>query len=84
MLANTEVLTIFIIDGAAGFVTIEVRRGNDEVGDIIGKETLAIEAARIALWQHKGLANIPFCIDMTEIGTCIEPVVATRTKQQPS
>ena len=65
-------------------MTIEVRRCNDEVGNIIGKEASAIEAARIALWQHKGLADIPFGIDVTEVGTGVEPVVATGTKQQPS
>lgn len=83
-LANAKVLAVIIIDETTGFVTIEVRRTDDEIGYIEGHETVAIEAARMALGQHEGLADNALGIDVTEIGPCEEAVVATRTEHQPA
>ena len=83
-LANAKVLAVIIIDEATGFMTIEVRRTDDKIGHIEGHETVAIEVARMALWQHEGLADNALGIDVTEIGPCEEAVVATRTEHQPA
>ena len=76
-LANAKVLAVFIVDDATGFVTIEVRRTDDEIGHIEGHETVAIESARVSLGQHEGLADSAFFIDVTEIGPCEEAIVTT-------
>ena len=56
-------------------MTIKVCRGNDKVGRVEGQETLAIETAWIALWQHEGFADTSLDINVTEIGTRIETVI---------
>ena len=58
-------------------------RTDDELGDVEGEETVTIEAARIALRQHEGLGGDAVGIDVTEIGTRIETVVATGTEYEP-
>ena len=58
-------------------MTIEASWTNDEIGYIEGKETVAIKAAWIALRQHKGLADVPFGINMTEIRSCKETIIPT-------
>ena len=74
---HTKVLAIFIVDDTTGLVAIEASRPCNEIGHIEGKETLAIETLRILLRQHKGFADIAFCINVTEIGSRIETIVAT-------
>ena len=81
---HTEVRTRFIVDGTAGFPAIETSGAGDEIGYIERKKTFAVETARISLWQHKCLGGIPFRIDMTEIGSSVETVVATRTEYEPT
>ena len=63
--------------------TIEAGGGDDELGHIEGQETVAIETAWIALRQHEGLADPALGIDVTEIGSREETVVATGTEYQP-
>ena len=84
LLAYANVFTGIIIDDTAGLMTIEASRANDEFGHIEGKETFAVETAWITLWQHKGFGNGALGIDMTEIGPCEEPIVATGTKHEPA
>ena len=67
---------IFIINHTTCLICIKTCRGNDEIGYVEREETLAIEASRIMLWQHKCLADCAIGIDMTEIGACVETVVA--------
>lgn len=74
---NPKVLSVVIIDETTGFMTVKAGWSYDEIRHIKGKETVAIETARIALRQHKGLADMPLGIDMTEIGSCEETVIAT-------
>ena len=57
-------------------MTIKASRAYDEIGDVERKETFAIETARISLRQHKGLADNALGINMTEIGSRKEAVVA--------
>ena len=73
---HTEILSIIIVNKMTGIMAVEASGGNDEIGYIEGQETIAIETARIALGQHKGLADIALSIDMTEIGASEETVVA--------
>ena len=77
LFAHAEVLAGLIVDEAAGLMTIEMSRGDDEFGHIERKETLAIETARISLWQHEGLGHLSLGIDVAEIGPGEEAVVAT-------
>ena len=72
------------VDGAGGLMTVETGGGGDEIGDIEGEETLTIETTGIALRQHEGLADITLGIDVTEIGTGEESVVATGTQDEPT
>ena len=65
-------------------MTVETSGGGDEVGDIEGEETLTIETTRIALGQHKGFADLPLGIDVAEIGTGEEAIVATGTQDEPT
>ena len=81
---NVKILAILIIDNLTGFISIETSRTNNEFGHIERKETLAIETTRITLWQHKRLGDVPLGIDVTEIGSCEETVVTTRTKHYPA
>ena len=84
LLAYAKVLSVFIIDESAGLVSIEMSRANDEIGYIEGKETSAIKTPRISLWQHKGLADSPLGINMTEIGPCEQTVITTGTEYEPT
>ena len=72
------------VDGTGGLMTVETGGGGDEIGDIEGEETLTIETTGIALRQHEGLADITLGIDVTEIGTGEESVVATGTEDEPT
>ena len=83
-LAHAKVLTIVIVNDTTGMMTIEVGWSNDEIGHIKGEKAFAIETARIALGQHKGLADRPIGIDMAEIGTRKKAVVTTGTQHQPT
>ena len=82
--AHAEVLSVFIVDHATGLMPIETSRTNDEIRHVEGKESFAIETAWISLRKHEGLTDNPLGIDVTEIGTCEEPVVTTRTKHHPA
>ena len=81
---NVKILAILIIDNPTCSITVEVGGPDDKFGHIEREETLAIETARIALRQHKGLANAPVCINMTEIRTRIETVISTGTQHEPT
>ena len=65
-------------------MAIKVRGRYDEVGPIEGEETVAIEAAWIALRQHKGLADNTFGIDVTDIGSRKKTIIATGTQHEPT
>ena len=82
--AHAKVFAGGIVDDAAGVTTIKTSRGDNELGDVKGQETVAIETTGIALRQHKGLADNSLGIDMTEIGTCKKAVVATGTQDKPT
>ena len=84
LFAHAKVLAGFIVDDTAGLITVELGWANDKIGHIEGKETFAVETARVALRQHKGFADIPLGIDVTEIGPCEQPIVATGTKHEPT
>ena len=73
---HTEFFTIFFVDYPTCLMGIELDRGNGEIGHVKRKETVALETARILLWQHKRLAYYAIGIDMAEIRACIETVVA--------
>ena len=81
---HAKVLTRFMIDDTTGLMTIEVSGANNEFRHIEGQETLAIETARITLRQHKGLGDSPLVINMTEIGSREETVIATGTQHHPA
>ena len=81
---HTEVLARFIVDDTAGFMTIEASGANDEIGHIEGIETVAIETTRIALRQHKGLADNALGIDMAKIGAREKAVVTTGAEHEPA
>ena len=78
-LAHAKVLAGLIVDDTTGLGTVEAGRGDDEIGHIEGKKTLAIEATGVALRQHKGLGDSSLSIDVTEIWACKKTVIATRT-----
>ena len=84
LFAHAKVLARLVVDDAAGLMTVETRGCNDEIGHVIRQETLTIEAAWISLRQHEGLADCPLGIDVAEIGSRIEAVVAARTQHHPS
>ena len=81
---HAKVLTGFIIDKTAGVMTIEVSRTDDEIRHIEGEETFAIETAGIPLRQHKGLSDNALVVNVTEIGSCEEPIIATGTQHEPA
>ena len=83
-LAHTKVRARITIDDATGLRTVEVRRTNDEIGDVEGQEAVAVETARVSLGQHKGLSNMALCIDMTEIGSREETIVTTGAEHEPA
>ena len=74
--SHTKVLAIGIVDDATGFLTIKMSGADDELGHVERKETVAIETARVSLGQHECLADSALGIDVTEIGSCEESVVA--------
>ena len=82
--AHAERLARIIVNKSAGLLTIETRGGDDEIGYVEGQETVAIKTTGIALGQHKSLADNALGINVTEIGTRKEPIVATRTQQEPA
>lgn len=82
--SHTKVLTGVAVDDVAGFTAVEVRRGDDEIGDVEGQETVAVELARMALRQHKGLGDRPLGIDVTEIGTREKTIVAAGAEHKPA
>ena len=65
-------------------MTVEVRGASDEIGHIVGLETLAIKTARISLRQHKGFADSAIGSNMTEIGPSVKAIVATRAEHEPA
>ena len=77
VLAHAEVLAVLVVDETTGLLAIEARWGYDEVGNIEGKETVAVETARILLRQHECLACNALSIYMTEIRPREETVVTT-------
>ena len=81
---HTEILTGIAIDDTAGLTAVEVYGGCDELRHIEGEETVAVELSRIALRQHKGLGNGATGIDVTEIRSREETVVASGTQNKPA
>ena len=77
LLTHTKVLARIVVDDATSLLTIEASWTDDELRHIERKETVTIETARILLWQHKRLAYIALCIDMTEIRARDEAIVTT-------
>ena len=65
-------------------MTIKMSGRDDEIGHIERQETIPIETTGIALGQHKGLADNALSINVTEIGSREEPVVATRAEHKPA
>ena len=84
VLTHAKVLAGIIVDDTAGPTAVEMCGGNDELGYVERKETLPVKTPRIPLWQHKGLADVPLSIDVTEIGPCEKSVIATGTEHKPS
>ena len=84
VLTHAKVLAGIIVDDTAGPTAVEMCGGNDELGYVEGQETVAVELAGIALRQHKGLADAAVGIDVTEIGTGEESVVAAGTDDEPA
>ena len=48
VLAYAKVGARITIDDATGLRTVEVRRTNDEIGDVEGQEAVAVETARVS------------------------------------
>ena len=65
-------------------MAIEASGAGDEVRHVKRQETVAIETARIALRQHKGLGGNAVSINVTEIGAGIKAVVASGTEYEPT
>ena len=84
LLTYGEGCTGGVVDDACGMAAVEARGGDDEFGDVERQEAVAIELAGIALRQHEGLADAAVGIDVTEIGTCEESVVAAGTDDEPA
>ena len=82
--AHAKRLAGIVVDESAGLGTIETSGCDDEIGHIEGEETVAIETAWIALGQHKGLADAALRIDVTEIRSREETIVATGTQEEPA
>ena len=82
--SHTKVLASVVVDKPTGLLAIEAGGRNDEVGHVEREETVAIETARIALRQHECFGDTPFGIDMTEIRTREETVVAAGTEYEPT
>ena len=76
LLAHAKVLAVFIVDDATGFMTVKIGWANDKIGHVERKESFTIETAWISLRQHECLADISLCIDVTEIWSREETVVA--------
>ena len=81
---HAEVLARVIVDEADGLMSIEAGGGNDELGHVEGEETVAIETARVALWQHESLRDNTVGVDVTEIRTGEEAVVTTGAEHEPA
>ena len=84
LLAHTEVGSRLVVDDAARFATVKMCWPYDEIGNVVRKEALKIETARIALGKHEGLANSPVVINVAEIGAREEAIVATGTEDEPA
>ena len=82
--AHAKRLARIIVNKSAGLLTIETRGGDDEIRHVEGQETVAIETTGITLGQHKSLADNALGINVTEIGTRKETIVATGTQQEPA
>ena len=80
--AHAKALTRLVANDTAGLIAIEASRASYEIWHIEGKKALAIETARISLGQHKGLTDISFCIDVTEVGSCVETVITAGAKHE--
>ncbi len=65
-------------------MAVELRGSSDEIGHVVGKETLAIETAWILLGEHEGLGDGTLGIDVAEIGPREETVVATGAEHEPA
>ena len=74
-LPHTKIFAIGVVDCFAGLMTVKTCGSCYEVGHVEREETLAIEPARVALWQHESLGDMPFGIYMAEIRTCVEAVI---------
>ena len=77
-------LARFIVDNPTYIIGVEMSGSNDEIGHIKREETLAIETSGITLWQHECLAGIALGINVAEIRTGVESVIATGTEYQPA
>ena len=83
-LADGEVAAGGGVDDAGGLAAVEAGGGDDELGDVEGEETVAVELAGMALGEHEGLADAAVSVDVTEIGTGEESVVAAGTEHEPA
>ena len=81
---HAEVFARFIVDDTTGFMTIKASWSNDEIGNIEGKETVAVETTRTSLRQHEGLGDNAIGIDVTEIKARKKTIVATGTQHEPA
>ena len=58
------------------FTTVEACRTDDELRYVEGKESVPVEVSRVPLGQHEGLGDIPPVVNVAEVGSREEPVVA--------
>ena len=75
---NRNMMAFILISfTCASLITVKASWTNDEIGHIEGKETVAIETARVTLRQHKSFGNIAISIYVTKIGPCEETIVTS-------
>ena len=65
-------------------MAVEACRSCDEVRHIERHEPPPVETPGIPLRQHEGLGDIPLLINMAEIGTREESVVAAGAEHEPA
>ena len=83
-LSHSEVLPVLIVDDPASLSSVEAGRAGDELGHVEREEAVAVETARVPLRQHEGFSDVPFGVDVAEIGPREESVVSSGTQYEPA